>query len=53
MEWPVVAWFRGSLKWHRYNMRFAAFLLHALSGDDRDMRELLDWPDAPVWAPPG
>ncbi|TDU05525.1 hypothetical protein EDD99_4041 [Streptomyces sp. 846.5] len=52
MEWPVVAWFRGSLEWRRYNMRFVAFLLHALSGDDREMRELLDWPDAPVWAPP-
>lgn len=52
MEWPVVVWFRGSLEWRRYNMRFVAFLLHALSGDDEDMRELLDWPDAPVWAPP-
>ena len=52
MEWPVVAWFRGKdleRAWRRYNMRFLAFLLHALAGEDPDMRELLDWPDEPIW----
>ncbi|MFJ9776799.1 hypothetical protein ACIRVF_37140 [Kitasatospora sp. NPDC101157] len=52
MEWPVVVWFRGKDPrdaWRRYDMRFVAFLVHALSGEDQDMRDLLDWPDEPVW----
>lgn len=54
MEWPVVVWFRGKdlrQAWRRYEMRFVAFLLHALSGQDPDMHELLDWPEQPVWTP--
>ena len=55
MEWPVVVWFRGrhgDSPWRRYTMRFVAFLLHALSGDDPDLRDLLDRPDQPVWGRP-
>jgi hypothetical protein len=53
IEWPVAVWYRGQFPetpWRRYNMRFVAFLLHALSGDDPHMRDMLDWPNEPVWA---
>ena len=53
MEWPVIVWFRGQFPdtpWRRYNMRFVAFLLHALSGVDRDLHDLLDWPAEPIWS---
>ncbi|MFJ9456312.1 hypothetical protein ACIRST_14625 [Kitasatospora sp. NPDC101447] len=52
MEWPVVVWFRGQFPktpWRKYEMRFVAFLLHALSGADRDLHDLLDWPAEPIW----
>lgn len=36
-----------------YNKRFVGFVLHALSGDDEEMRDLLDWPQQqPIWTGP-